>query len=784
MLDRKLWRDVSTLRGQIGTIALVVAAGFAVLVGSVSTFYALQAARDRFYLDARFPQIFVTLKRAPLSMVAQLDSIPGIAAAEPRIVRDVTMDWPSSMLPVSARMVSLTRAGDEPLARLHLRRGAAPNPGDTRGTAVNEAFADAHALQPGADVRIVLNGRVQTCQVTGIALSPEYVYAVKPGLPIPDDRLYAILWVDRSLAEAAFDMKGAFNDLVVSLAPGADPKPVIAELDRLLEPYGSTGAIERRDQPSNRFLEDELNQQKMMSITIPVIFFGIAAFLLNVALGRLVTAQREQIAALKALGFANAPLVFHYMKLVAIIVILGSLVGIAGGYGFGRAMIESYRGFFRLPVLAFEMTAWSAIVATSISFAAASLGVLTALRNVIRLQPAVAMRPAAPAGFQHLSIDRLFSGMLKARRIMILRSITGRPFRAALTVVGIAFAVPMVVLGLFWRDAIDHMIEVQFNLVERNNVTVTFPHPLDRAIIGSLARQPGAIAVEGHRIVPVRLRAAHRTYLTSVIGLPADGELRRPHDGALRPIDVSPEGLTLTRRLADRIRVAPGDIVTVEVMEGRRHKHDLPVTAVVDEVIGMASYMDIGALNRMTGEGAVVSAAAMYVEPSALATLSRRFKELPVIESVAMKSYTLTSFLDKIAGLVLVSAGILTVFAIIIAVGVVYNSARTGLQERAWELASLRVLGFTRSEVAGILFTEFVVAIGLGIGLGLVFSHEIVALIARFHSNESFQIPAVVQPRTYAAAAIVVLAAAAASAFVVRRRIDRLDLVAVLKTRD
>jgi putative ABC transport system permease protein len=342
----------------------------------------------------------------------------------------------------------------------------------------------------------------------------------------------------------------------------------------------------------------------------------------------------------------------------------------------------------------------------------------------------------------------------------------------------------MVVLGLFWRDAIDHMIEIQFNLVERGNAVVTFPHPLDRAVVGDLARESGVLVAEGHRIVPVRLRAGHRSYLTSVIGLPLSSELRRPHDAALRPIDVPPGGVTLTRRLAERLGVAPGDIVTVEVMEGRRRKIDLPVSASVDEVIGMSAYMEIDTLNRLTGEGAVVSAAALFVEPSALAALSRRFKELPVVASLAIKAYTLTSFLDKIAGIVYVSAGILTVFAVIVAVGVVYNSARIALQERAWELASLRVLGFTRAEVARILFNQFAFEIAVAIPIGLLFSPGIITLIARFHSNESFQIPGVIGARTYVAAVAVVVAAAAASAYVVRRRIDRLDLVGVLKTRD
>ena len=666
LLDRKLLRDINAMRGQVITIALLVAAGVAVFVGSVSTYVSLRSGCDQFYAIARFPEVFVTLKRAPLSIVPRLDAIAGVAAVEPRIVREVIVDWPAASQPVSARMVSLNQGGDESLARLHLRRGTAPEPGSARETAVNEAFAEANGVKPGDDIRVLLNGKVQSLRVSGIALSPEYVYAVKPGLPIPDDRLYAILWVDRSAAEAAFDMKGAFNNAVISLAPDTNAKAVIEELDRQLEPYGSVGAVERRDQPSNRFLEDELNQQKVMSITIPIIFFGIAAFLLNGALGRLVAAQREQIAALKALGFPTSALTLHYLKLVLVIVLIGSALGIAGGFGFGEAMMASYQGFFRLPDLPFTLTPWSAVAGIAISLAAGSLGVLTALQDVVGLAPAVAMRPAAPLGFRRSWIEALLPGKaITAGRMMIVRNMAGRPFRSMLTVTGIAFAVPMMTLGIFWRDAIDQMTDLQFNLVERGNAAITFLHPMDRAIIRSLARLPGVLAVEGQRIVPVRLRAGQRSYLTSVVGLSAGDELRRPHDASLRPIAASPDGITLTRRLAERLEVRPGDVITVETMEGRRLKRDLPVSATVDETIGMASYMDIETLNHFTGEGAVVSAASIYAEPTMLPALGQRFKNLPTIESVTMKAYTLSSFLEKIAGLVFVSAGILTIFAVV-----------------------------------------------------------------------------------------------------------------------
>ena len=147
LLDRKLWRDISALRGQVISIALVVGAGVAVFVASISTYDSLQSGRERFYDSGRFPQVFVTLKRAPLSIVSRLATIPGVATVEPRISRDVIVDWPSAFLPVSARMISLNYAGDEPVARLYMRRGTAPRTNDVHGAVINEAFAEANAAR-------------------------------------------------------------------------------------------------------------------------------------------------------------------------------------------------------------------------------------------------------------------------------------------------------------------------------------------------------------------------------------------------------------------------------------------------------------------------------------------------------------------------------------------------------------------------------------------------------------------------------------------------------------
>lgn len=785
LLHRKLLRDLVAMRGQVFTIALLVAAGLAVFVSSLSTYDSLLAARSDYYQRGRFPQVFATVKRAPLTLAPRIAEIPGVATVLPRIVHDVIVDLPEADVPVSARMVSLTNGGDELLSRLHLRSGVAPQTGETRLVAVNEAFAEATGIGAGRELRILLNGRVQGFGVSGVALSPEFVYAVKTGLLIPDDRHFAVVWVDRRAAEAAFAMEGAFNDVVLSLAPGADENEVIAALDRLLAPYGGTGAVARRDQSSHRFVEDELRQQKVMALTIPLVFFGVAAFLLNVVLGRLVAVQREQIAALKALGFPTAPIAIHYLLFAGLLVAFGSVLGLFAGDGFGRAMVYSYQGFFRFPSLAFTMDWRAAALGVLLSMAAAASGTMAAVRSVVTLAPAVAMRTAVPLRFRRSFLEAwLPTAQIAPSRLMVLRNLFGRPLRAAATTSGIALAVPMVVLGLFWRDAIDHMTMVQFGLVERGNATLSFTQAVDDRVIGNLAREPGVLAVEGQRDVPVRLRAGPRSYLTAVIGLAPDAELRRPRNVALQPINVMPEGLTLARPLAERLAVRVGDLVTVETLEGRRRWRDVEVAALTEEMLGMNAYMDLAALDYLTAEDRTVSAASLLIEGGAVAEFGRRLKTLPVVAAVAMKAGTIASFLDKIAGIVLVSAAVLTGFAVIIAFGVVYNGVRIGLQERAWQLASLRVLGFTRGEVSSLLFSETVVEVVIGLPLGLWLSGVIVRLIARLHSGETFQIPPVISPQTLAVAAMVVAAAAGVSVLLVRRRIDQLDLVAVLKSRD
>ena len=741
----------------------------------------LLTTEETYYRDSRFADVWADVEAgAEQPSRHRCPRSPARRRVEARVVKDVRVDWPRSDLSVAGRVVSIPvdqAAAAEPASS---GEGRWIDPLRRDEIIVNVGFAETWSIAPGDPIEVILNGRMQAFRVVGIAHSPEFVYASRPGNPLPDDRTFVVLWASEDAVAAAFDMEGAFNNLAVSLAPGASAASVIAALDHRLDPYGAPGAYERRDQPSHRFLSDELAEQRTLAITVPVVFFGIAAFLLNVVLGRLVEAQREQIAALKALGFPTLPIGVHYVKFVAVVCSLGSVAGVLAGIWYGHGMLNNYRPFFRFPELAYTFPPWLPFTALAVSFGAAVTGVLASVRRVLRLTPAEAMRPPTPAAFSRT----LAGGQLRPEAKMVMRGIVGRPLRSLLTIVGLAFAVPMIVLGLFWWDALDYMVAVQFDGIERGDAFVTFTDPLSGRAIREIGRIPGVLAVEGQRIVPVRLRAGHRTYRIALTGLAEESELRVPRDSDLAALSLPSDGVLISTGLAERLGIGIGSNLTVEVLEGERPVHQLPVTALVDEMLGYSVYMEIGSLNRLMREGDLVSHAALRVDPALAPQVWRRLAEFPRLVSTSVKAVWLRVFDEKIAGMVVISALVLTAFGLIIAVGVVYNSARIALQERAWELASLRILGFSRAEVSRILLAELGIEMLIAIPVGLAMAQGIVGLLLGLRDTETFRIPAVISTATFASAALTVLAAGVVSALLVRRRIDRLDLVAVLKTRD
>ena len=784
-LQRKLLRDLAGMWGQALAIALVIASGVATYVMSITTFEAMYATQQNYYRDYRLADVFANLKRAPERLSRRIAEIPGVDLLETRVQTQVNIDIAGFSDPVSGLLVSLPDNGEPQLNLLHLRQGRLPVSGRDDEIVLSEPFALAHQLQPGAKISAIINGHRKTLSVVGIALSPEYINIIQPGALFPDDLRYGVLWMARTPLATAYDMEGAFNDLALSLFPGTPLESVLEQLDFILAPFGGLGSYGRKDQLSNRFVTSELQGLEVMAAVFPVIFMGVATFLLNVVISRLVGLQREQIAALKAFGYRNFEIGWHYWQLVMLITVLGVVLGIVFGVWLGHGLSNLYQTFYHFPYLDYHLRASVALSAFAFSLAAALLGTLHALHRAVRLPPAEAMRPEPPARYRRGWLDRLgLQRLLSQPARMILRNLQRQPLKALFSVIGIALACAILVVGSFQEDSIDYMVTVQFRLSQKDDLSVALTGPSSHRALYELRSLPGVNHAEPQRAIPVRLRAGQYHYRTGVQGLTADGALHELLDTDLQTIHLPPEGVVLSEYLARQLRVKAGDSVTLEVLEGARPIRQVPVAAVVQQYIGVAAYMDIDALNRLLGEAQALTGAALLVDATARQAVYQQLKEMPKVAGVTSKAHAINSFYDTMGENLLVFAFINTLLAGTITFGVVYNSARISLSERSRELASLRVLGFTRAEVGYILLGELGLLTLLAIPLGFLLGRGLCAYMASALSSDLYQIPLITNPSSYAFAASVVLVCSLISSMLIGRQLKHLDLVGVLKTRE
>jgi putative ABC transport system permease protein len=784
-LDKKLLRDLTLMWSQALTIALVVASGVAGFITSFSAYDALSWSRDLYYADARFADVFATLKRAPLSLAPQLQAMDGAAHVETSQAQLVPVSIANVVDPIVGLLLGMDPLLPQRLNKVSLRSGRMI--GGRRNGAmealVSEGFAVARKLEPGDRVIALVNGKRQELLIVGLALSPEYVFAGLGGSP--DRSGFGVFWVDRRALAAAYNMEGAFNQVAVRLSPGASEGAVMDQLDRLLARYGGNNAHGRDLQMSHATLSSEISQQRVMGTVLPSIFLAVAAFLLNVVLGRQIATQREQVAALKALGYDNRAIGLHYLKLVLLIVAVGVILGLALGAVMGKLFVGVYADSFRFPDMRFRLRPDLVGVAVGVALAAAVLATVNAIRATVMLAPAEAMRAPSPGIYKPMLMERwgLQKWCSPALR-MVLRTMTRRPLRTGLTVFGVAMSMAIVVTGSFMRDSVAVLMETQFRQVIRGDVVVGLLEATPANVLYAAARLPHVTAVEGLRLVSVRLVNAHHSWRGSLLGKAQHPTLFRIVDMEFQAFAAPLGGLLLTDRLADKLHLQVGETVRVELQEGRREVLELPVSGIVHEMLGMNAYLERRTLNALLREGDLVSGFTLAVDRGFEPALLNRLKDLPRVSSVISKSTMARNIQEVTVGNLLMFSIVLTAFAIVIAVGVVYNNARIALAERAWELASLRVLGFTRSEVSAILLGELAIEIVLAMPLGMLLGYGLSKGIVSAIQSDEFFFPLVISPATYAFSVVCVVVAGVVSAFIVRRRVDGLDLVSVLKTRE
>ena len=784
-LDLKLWRDLKRLWAQALAIALVVASGVALLVMALTTVEALEETTEAYYERQGFAQVFAEVTRAPQSLMQEVTRLDGVLQAESRIKRLATVDIAGFEEPVTAQVVSLPERGAPKLNRLVLRAGRLPAPDRPDEAVLSEPFAEAHGLGPGDRFQAILNGTKRELTLVGLALSPEFVYVIAPGGLMPDDARFGVVWMGREALAAAFDMKEAFNEVSLSLLRGQDPEAAIDRLDRLLAPYGGAGAYDRADQISNWFLQNEIAQQKNMAAILPAIFLAVAAFLTQMVMSRMIATERGEIGLLKAFGYSNLAVGWHYAKMVLAIAGGGVVIGFVVGAWLGRFNTQIYAEFYRFPFLLYRPGAESFAIAGLVSLGAALFGSLGAVRRAVSLPPAEAMQPPAPPAFRRTWL----SGSAAARFLdepsrMIARRLIRWPGRALATAGGIALSLAVLFMALQWPDSIESLIQTYFYQAQHQDVTVALADEESLRVRHDLAALPGVLDVEVSRSVPARISKGALSRRQAVIGIEPGARLAPAYDVAQGALDPPPAGLLISRALAEALEAGPGDRLLIELLEGRRASALIPVTGLFESYIDTPVYMDLRALGRMLGESPQVNTAQLRVDPAERAAFLAAVKATPRISAVSYREAGIRNFRETLGRTIYIFVSFFVVFSCTLAFGVVYNSVRIALSERARELATLRVLGFTRKEIAYVLLGEVGILALLALPLGCAIGIALAWYLSERFSTELFRVPLVIDAQTLGVCMVTILGTALVCAALVRRRLDRLDLIAVLKTRE
>lgn len=787
-LNRKLIRDLWRMRGQALAIALVTAAGTTAFITLFGTLLSLEKTQSAYYERFRFADVFANMRRAPEYALNELARIPGVKQATGRIVFNVVVDLVGIREPVNSLLISAPREGEAALNNIYIRKGRLVSPGATDEVVMIEPFAEANRLELGSRFFATIKGHRKELKLVGIALSPEYIFFGVPGAMVPDDRRFGVMWMDRDALASAFDLREAFNDASFSILPSFSIDDIINKIDLSLERFGGVGAYGRKDHVSHATLNGDIEQLRTMTEIAAPLFLGVVAFLLHMLMMRHVETEREYIGVLKAFGYRNRAIAWHYMKLVLVIVGFGISAGTLGGAQLGRLVTGLFASNYHFPFLEYALTPTVFSTAIIIQIAAAVIGAFGSLYSAVRLPPAVAMRAPPPPVYKRTILESLGLRLVKDQPTrMILRHVIRWPVRSVMTSLGIALATAILIAPVAVFDSAKHMVQVHFFFAERQDLTVALAQVRPRAPSISAARhESGVLQVEPFRATLANIRFGKKKRRITVIGKEGVNELSRPIFRGFESLTIPSAGIVVSSSMASWLGAHVGDFLDVQFLEGHRPQIRIPITAVSESYVGLTFFvllMDIHQLNRIMADGDVLTGVNLRVDPVKAPELFDALKNIPSVTGVVSHTaqrQAMQRMMEQTTRMTLLNVA----FAAIIAFGVVYNNARISLAERSRELATMRMLGFSRLQVSYILFGELALLTAAAVPFGAAIGYSLGWKLTAGASNEMFRLPLWIEWNSFGYAIVTVLITVLLSGVAVVWRVFGLDLISILKTRD
>ena len=790
VLDRKLLRELYSTGFLLLAVGSIMAIGVSAYNALGSAYRNLTIAQRLYYADCRMADFSLDLKKAPLADVAVIAQLPGVVEIRPRIQFFATVDLENVVEPINGIVISMPNERRQVIDDIVLRQGGYFTDRRDNEVILNDAFARANKIYPGMWIHLLLNNRRQELFVVGTAISSEFTYLVGPGSFVPDAKRLGVFYLKQTFAEEVFDFQGACNQVLGRLAPQVRDRPeeVLRRAEILLDSYGVLAAVPLKDQPSNRFLSNEIMGLRAFGVINPAIFLAVAALVLNVLMSRLAEQQRVVVGTLKALGYSRGAIFWHFLKFGLAVGAFSGVTGCALGYWLAGGMTAMYDTFFEFPNLENRFYPDLTVKGLGIGLACGMLGSLHGARQVLRLEPAVAMRPKPPADGGAILLEHwpsLWRRLTFPAR-MALRNVFRNRLRTAAGIFAAAMGATLSVDALLLAFETSYMVDFQFELIQRSDIDLTFKEERGREAWDEVRRLPGVDHAEPLFDVSCTFSHGSHSRKGGITGLLPGATLMIPRDTAGRPLRIPESGLLLTKKMAQLLHVKVGDEVELRPTRGLREPRRVRVAEIADSFLGIAVYADIHYLSALMNEEFAVTGVQLKVrsDDSFRNELYREIKQLPAVQAVSARADIIRSVRETLVQNQHVFIGLLVMFAGVIFFGSVLNSSLVSLLERQREVATLRVLGYGPWQVGALFLRESVLTNGVGTLVGLPLGYLLNYGIVVAYDTEMFRIPLIDPTQVWIIVIGLGAAFGLAAHLVVQRSIHRMDWLDALKTRE
>ncbi len=789
ILTRKLLRTIQATRGQFLALVVIVTLGVVLYIGMTTSYYNLSRSQQQFYQDYGFADYNFMVVKAPESVVARVEALPGVVKATGRMQKDVPIIKDGNER-ITGRLTGYSLPMENEVNRLHLLSG---RPLDRQSSEkvsalVDPQYAQANGLTPGQEIEVIADGKKVTLVVTGTATSPEFIYPMKDAASLfPEPERFGILMVSQFQAQQMLGLPGQINQLLVDLAPGVDEEEIKQQIEKILEPYGNISSFPRGDQSSHVVLQAELDGIQLFARSLPFMFFLVAAAIQFIILTRMIRSQRLAIGVMKALGYNNRRIMWHYTAYGLAVGLVAATLGSILGMGLATALNNLFAQFFNLPAMVNDVNIRVVLYSFLITSMVGMASGLLASRSVIRINPAEAMRTQPPAFGRRTPLESWpwLWKQLSSSWKMSLRSIFRNRGRFVVTVLGIISSVVLLVFACFSLDATDYLMNQNFKQINRYDYLIRFTEPIKYTEILDWNRWDEVQRMEPMMELPVKLYARGESEDEVLVGMAPSSRLKRVYDKFGQERQIPDQGILISKRVADKLGLQVGDEVKVETTLGIGPSRTsyLTIMGINEPMIGSGSYVSLDTANSMLGEQEVASAVLLKLDKAQMPSLENRLQEMSRVGSVTSPTQEQETY-EQLMGTATTSIAVLILFAGLLGLAIIYNTSVMTFNERERELASLRVLGYSRGEVAGLLRQETWIQAVLGIGLGLPTGKAAGAAYMASASTDLYSFPVIIYPRTYFIVAGVALIFVWIGLQLANRKVRQLDMVEALKNQD